>query len=357
MFAIEMLPASNGDCLWIEYGSPGKTRRVLIDGGVSPTCQSIVQRAGTAKCEFELLVVSHVDADHIEGIVKLLANLPPNIRFKEIWFNGWKHLPAPPRSRLGGPQGEMLTYLIEASKIAWNGRFGGNAVATSDAGPLPVHNFSGLDLTVLSPGMEELRRLRPKWKKECEDAGLIPGSKRAAKQALLASAKLRPRRLGTRLPDLRRLASAPFKHDTGVANGSSIALLAEFEGKRVLLCADAFPRVLETSIDRLVQERGLQRLQLDACKVSHHGSEFNTSSGLLEKIRCARFLFSTNGAVSHHPGPAAIARILLAAPPRRELRFNYLSEDNRPWTLRENQLRFKYDAHFPAGAPGHRVEL
>ncbi len=28
-----MLPAGHGDCLWIEYGDPGRPQRVLIDGG------------------------------------------------------------------------------------------------------------------------------------------------------------------------------------------------------------------------------------------------------------------------------------------------------------------------------------
>ena len=32
-FRIEMLPARHGDALWIEYGTPARTRRILIDGG------------------------------------------------------------------------------------------------------------------------------------------------------------------------------------------------------------------------------------------------------------------------------------------------------------------------------------
>ena len=32
-FRIEMLPALHGDCLLVEYGTPQRTRRLLIDGG------------------------------------------------------------------------------------------------------------------------------------------------------------------------------------------------------------------------------------------------------------------------------------------------------------------------------------
>jgi hypothetical protein len=37
MLRIEMLPAQQGDALWIEYGDPAKPRLVLIDGGTKPT--------------------------------------------------------------------------------------------------------------------------------------------------------------------------------------------------------------------------------------------------------------------------------------------------------------------------------
>ena len=102
MFTIEMLPAAYGDCLWVEYGDRAAPRRILIDGGISSGYDAIVERAGQAgtRCVFELVVVSHVDSDHIDGVVKLLANLPPEIEIKEIWFNGWDQLPAAPHSRL-----------------------------------------------------------------------------------------------------------------------------------------------------------------------------------------------------------------------------------------------------------------
>ena len=105
MFAIEMLPADNGDCLWVEYGDPQAPRRILIDGGISGTYNDIIARVGDAggACIFELVVISHVDIDHIDGIVKFLENLPPGVEIKEIWFNGWRHLPAAPPPRREDP--------------------------------------------------------------------------------------------------------------------------------------------------------------------------------------------------------------------------------------------------------------
>ena len=37
MLRIEMLPAENGDCLWIEYGEENSPHRILIDGGTHGT--------------------------------------------------------------------------------------------------------------------------------------------------------------------------------------------------------------------------------------------------------------------------------------------------------------------------------
>ena len=32
MLTVEMLPAEHGDCLWVEYGDPGRPSVLLIDG-------------------------------------------------------------------------------------------------------------------------------------------------------------------------------------------------------------------------------------------------------------------------------------------------------------------------------------
>ncbi len=75
MLKLEMLPAGHGDCLWIEYGDPGNPRRVLIDGGTKGTYKKALrpklQTLPDDKRRFELLVVTHIDADHIAGALEL----------------------------------------------------------------------------------------------------------------------------------------------------------------------------------------------------------------------------------------------------------------------------------------------
>ena len=75
IFRIKLLPALHGDCIWIEYGEEGSISRVLIDGGpvgAHAALRAELGRLPAEKRTFELLVVTHIDADHIDGIVKLI---------------------------------------------------------------------------------------------------------------------------------------------------------------------------------------------------------------------------------------------------------------------------------------------
>ena len=44
MFRLEMLPARCGDCLLLEYGPPGASRLVVIDGGLGETAAVLWDR-------------------------------------------------------------------------------------------------------------------------------------------------------------------------------------------------------------------------------------------------------------------------------------------------------------------------
>ena len=90
--------------------------------------------------------------------------------------------------------------------------------------------------------------LKPAWDKEVRKAGLDPSQPRPGEVESPEGFEL----LGA--PDVQALAAEPFSEDTAEANGSSIALLAEFEGHRLLLTGDAHPGVLTASVKRLAME-------------------------------------------------------------------------------------------------------
>ncbi len=351
-FRIEMLPALHGDCLFVEYGDEARTRRLLIDGGPIATYRHLEARLDALPAgdrRFELVVMSHVDTDHVEGIVRLLANQPLPIRVIDLWFNGWNHLSAGGRI-LGGRQGEFLSALIvrRFEDEQWNGAFSGQAVVVPDEGPLPERTLAGgLKLTLLSPTPATLAQMRQAWEKDL-GPNVTPGDLDAAWQRLAQRRAYLPGQglLGT-TPELDRLLERQLKVDRSAANGSSIAFLAEFAGKSCLFLADAYHQVITRSLKRLLQQRGQGILAVDAVKVAHHGSAGNLSDDLLALIDSPRFLVSTNGSRFRHPDAEAMQRIIARSrhqPPT--LCFNYRSKTTRRWAAHDLQSELSYRAEF-----------
>jgi beta-lactamase superfamily II metal-dependent hydrolase len=351
MFRVVVLPAGHGDAIWIEYGPAENPSRVLIDAGLVGTYKAVVARAGS-RCRLELLCVTHVDQDHVEGAVKLIANLPPGMVVDELWFNGYDQVSK--AMRLGAVQGEELgAAIVDYNARIWNAKFEQKAVVAAARGALPAKTLDGgLKLTVLSPRPVDLAKLKPVWERECKKAGLTPGDVDEAREALEANRRLGPRRLGAKV-DVESLAEAEYEPDKSEANGSSIALLAEFDGKAVLLGADAHSEVLEAGIARLLKERRQSKLKLDAFKVSHHGSKFNNGPALIGRLDCPNWLFSTNGDKFGHPDPETVARILKARKGEKtELHFNYRSEQTNAWDSDRLQRDWSFEANYPDNDEG-----
>lgn len=296
-----MLPAERGDALWLTYGEPPDLHHVLIDGGPKETIQTLVpaledriDALGNGVNRLELLTITHIDTDHIQGVASLLSDHSRVKLFRDIWFNGYRHL-----GLLGGPDGERLTSALEPNRGRWNRAFGGHAVAIPQAGKLPTKRLrGGLELTLLSPTEDDLARLAPKWTRECEKAGIVPG-----KGAEVPRSWRRDRLLGD---NLELLAAKSYRRDRAEANGSSIAFIATHGGASLLCAADAHSEVLERSLDRL----GSTPHTFTAVKLSHHGSRANLSPKFLERVRSRNWLISTNGARFSHPSPETIGRIV-----------------------------------------------
>lgn len=347
-FQVHLLPAGNGDSILLEYGDGGPLHRVLIDGGTSPTWQTVRQvlRAlPEGERRFELVVVSHVDSDHIAGVLGATRARSPKLEFDELWFNGYRHLTA--AEDFGPVQGERLTSYLWKRADRWNRAFDGQAVVVPDAGALPVHRLpGGLELTLLSPTAASLAALIPKWERACRDAGLDPQEEPPPPV---------PPGVEPMGPiDVDALAAEPFEPDGAEANGSSIAFLAELDGRRVLFGADAHASVLEAAIARLPGGT----VSVDAFKLPHHGSRYNTSPALLQRVRTHRYLFSSNGSGHHHPDRQTVARVLAGRVPGCELWFNYRSSCTSVWDDVDLTQDWGYRAVYPGnGAGGVLLEL
>jgi hypothetical protein len=345
-FRIEMLPARHGDCLWIEYGKDDDVFRVLIDGGPVSTYDWIIQRIEAlppGERAFELIVLTHVDADHVEGLVRLFADISLQFSVEQVWFNGWRQMKKS-HGLLGAVQGEFLSALLaNRAPRAWNPE--GDPLVVATQGALPVVDLpGGMKLTLLSPTPKTLTKMENAWSVAVKKAGIQPGDLEDAWKLLAKTKKFLPKKglLGVS-PDLDSLLKKQFLKDDAVPNGSSIAFLAEYESKSALLLGDAYPDVVAESINRLCTQRNIERLAVDAVKVAHHGSTRNTSETLLKLIKSHTYLISTNGDQFEHPDKECIARIIRFGEPTN-IYFNYCSAYTVPWVSEEAQNKNHYRA-------------
>ncbi|OWQ46754.1 hypothetical protein CDL60_15005 [Roseateles noduli] len=386
IFRIELLPARHGDCLLLEYGDAARPHRVLIDGGPIGAYGALSQRLAALPAdqrELELLVITHVDGDHIEGCLKLL-NHRELATFRDIWFNGWPHIaqplkePPPPRAGAintnnatgvsgapNGPnapgadvnaqrsalQGSMISVRIEDRQ--WNAAFQGAPIFVPAIGPLPVRELpGGLRLTLLSPTLEKLEKLRAAWDRALERAELdatdeVALSARLEGRAAFRSGGLRRRPKPEEMLSSTALALGPI--DNAVANGSSIAVIAEYQGRRIALLGDAHAPTLTAALRRLAGAAGEPRLRLDAVKMAHHGSAANLSEDFLSRIDCATWLISTDGSIFNHPDDEALHTVVRNVPGARLL-FNYRSARTAPWDEPALRAAHGHEAFYPADA-------
>jgi hypothetical protein len=348
---ITLLPAKYGDGIWIEYGTARRRRRIVIDGGPLPAYPELAAsftRLPAGDKRVELFVVSHVDGDHIEAAIRLLAQPRPEWPFlpQDIWFNGYHHMA--PRQTLGAREGEFLSALIHArAAAAWNKAFeGGPVTIPPDGTPPRVRLADGMTLTILSPTEAALTRMAKEWKKKLKS--FDPGDLERAWEELARERRYHPDSELTLGPgDLTQALREQLKgHDPSAANGSSIAFLAKHRGRSCLLLADAHMDIVCDSIRRLLPRRRT-RLEVDAVKLSHHGSKNNLTPELLELVDGQHFLVSTNGDRHDHPDPEAIEAVIAGARRKPTLWFNYRSEFSTRWEKDSKKRGAKYATRYP----------
>ena len=294
-----MIQAEFGDCLILETpDADGVIRYILIDGGpertydnhLSGELDAIKQRGG----QLDLVVLSHVDGDHIVGLLDLFSELlqRPQISVAQLWFNSFDKaighnntIPIRVSAvfQQAGTQGVRMANTEEVSiqsinqgnklriraqqlNIPINPNVP-NGLIKATANPFKLQ-IGGITLTVVGPTTRNLTELRKEWQKWLDK-----------QEEAIASA------------DIESFAMA----DESIPNLSSICLLAESNGVRVLLTGDARGDHLLQGLKqtRLLQPDG--SIDVDVLKVPHHGSDRNVTLDFFRKVRARKYVISANG--------------------------------------------------------------
>lgn len=349
---IELLPAGYGDAILVGYGKGKKpTHHLLVDAGQAGTTGPLLARLKRLRQEggrIDLFVVTHVDADHVGGALRLLDDEAVAGMIQGVWFNGYVQLHRA-AGLLGPIQGEKLTQRIVELKLPWNVGWPGR-IEKGVGGPVVVKKPATRALPgeaealVLSPTAASLKRLMKVWTQVVTEAGLRPGKPATEEPPLLA-----PGLLGASLEDLAGVETPP---DDAPANGSSIAFVLRYGKKRVLLGADAHPELLVASLGQLPEKP----YRLAACKLPHHGSKANVTAPLVAALDCPLWLVSTNGVRFSHPDDAALARVVVGGGTKPTIGWNYQSARFKSFTKRYPPATSGYQLLRP-GDSGLVVEL
>jgi beta-lactamase superfamily II metal-dependent hydrolase len=327
LFSLDVLQAAKGDCLCLHLGTGKKPGLILIDGGpatiytdsLKPRLDQI--RAGRKLAEtkplpVDLVMISHIDDDHIQGMLDLFKTLADAkrggelvfLKIRSLWHNSFARLLArqtqdvqktvaaaygvaslgetPRLEGLDPDVGKVLASVPQGAQLEdYASQLEVRNVESADglitaASPFKPLKLGPLKITILGPQQTELDKLRKKY-----DQWVAKQAKAKAGAALASYTD-----------------QSPF-------NLSSIVALVESGGKKILLTGDARgDKILEAlRLAGLLQEGGT--LHVDILKAPHHGSDRNLSADFFEAITADHYVFSGDG---EHGNPERATLELLA---------------------------------------------
>lgn len=285
---IKVLKAHSGDAMLIKYkGDKGKSRNILIDGGIARSYRKFVKqeilKIKENNEQIDLLIITHTDNDHIKGVMAFIEDKEIDKQIVEqFWFNATEKVhPQSKSTKIGLKEG------ISLEKYLGTHRATHKQGLTNKKGH-NIHHVHGAKITVLSPSQKSLDSYKKKLK-STKIAAKISDHKQSIKRLIDTDTEKIPN--GT------------------IYNNSSIAFIFEYNEKKVLFSSDAHPKIITNALEEYLESIKKDRLTLDYFKIGHHGSKANTTSKLLNLIECKNFIVSTNGKYGH-PNKVTFARII-----------------------------------------------
>lgn len=253
--------AGKGDCIRLQFGNG---HNIIIDSGVTrfaSAFKSICDEICTESEILDLLILTHVDSDHIGGVLSLLR-LGWKCPFKEVRMNPIGVAGAT-NAQLSIRQNDEVLRRLAEQKVNIQSMLAGDTI-----------DIDGAKIITISP------------------ASII--QKKVHVNTPLAYQKDYSK-------SLEKLAEDTIsKKDVSINNKNSIVFIFEFEEKRMLFTGDAWA---EDIVDGL--GTGIQHF--DFVKLSHHGAVGNISEDFKNHIDCQNFLICTDGLM--HPDKQTIAKL------------------------------------------------
>lgn len=296
MLKLEALDAMSGDCLLLHHGPDDAPGLILIDGGmpgaylaaIKPRLLSLREERDPQQKEplpLGLVVITHVDEDHIGGISEMFDELrrakdgeqPRFCEIGEVWFNAfddlakhaeWKRVEN--AASAGLPEGVAIVASIKQGAhlrdtadylgMDVNESFSSKFAACPKDSCLSVE-WDDLEITLLAPTSHELEAFEADW---------------------------------------RKWLASKAKGSAVRINESSIALLITAKARKgqertLLLPGDTHEKIVMQQLETLgfLPENG--QCTVDVLKLPHHGSCRNVTQKLFERVLAREYLICADG--------------------------------------------------------------
>jgi beta-lactamase superfamily II metal-dependent hydrolase len=343
---LTIFESDQGDCLLLE----GKSEHlVLCDGGMRRSMTDVVRHElAKLKRAIDLVYVSHVDNDHISGVLQMLEDEALWRAFDHLKANGQAvkqpKFPRPPEIKgilhnafrdmvsqnnqslanvlvntapalyatsvpeLASAADDMMSIALgipEAIKVS--------RLCKDDALDIPINKppgvqtaskllFAGrpgdeftlgsMKFTLIGPTEDELKKLRTGWNNWLRDNSDVVKKIRAKlKQQIdaFSNGDL------TGSPfDLRDWNGVPDHKGVTAPNVASLMFLVEEDGKTLLLTGDGQQDFIIHGLQR-TGHLDSDGVHLDVLKVQHHGSENNMDTEFARQVSADHYVFCGNG--------------------------------------------------------------
>jgi beta-lactamase superfamily II metal-dependent hydrolase len=360
---LTLLPSDKGDCMLLESADG---TAILIDGGMSDSYKRYVREflAGWRKKHdrpLDLVYLSHIDQDHIAGVLQLMNDLvdwrvyrfktqtgetweepgfgePPEV--KRLWHNGFHDLAkdnAGPIGAMLAARAAMLTNNLDSQlrklassyaaiansipesiklssrvsakqlKIPLNQEFGGLlAMVRDEPEKIQLNGVASPSITVIGPFEEDLKALRTKWNK-----WLSEQNNKANLTRTRAWRDTEDERLSASSAALDIDDELGDRKKVTEENLASLMLVIEYAGKRILLTGDGHAEDIIRGLKHIGLLTENKGLHVAVLKVQHHGSEHNLDRAFARLITADHYVICGNGL--HDNPDLAVLEVIAAS--------------------------------------------
>ncbi|WP_420284673.1 ComEC/Rec2 family competence protein [Serratia liquefaciens] len=284
MVNVNILDAGHGDCILLDFTHT----LVLIDSGPKTFLirRNVIEKLKDLLNErtIDIAIVTHNDDDHIGGYEYVLSS---GIKIEKFIFNSLSicgELFNDHEQQISYNQDISLDTFIKDKTVSLEALVFGNE-------PVIINDIKLIPLT---PTIDALHHMHDDYIKKNQPQ-------------ISSDEKVEP----TLLKCIEEVANGTdkFLPDRSITNRTSLSLIIEYNGFRGLFLGDAWAT-------DIIESFRLNKIEPGFCvtKLSHHGSERNSNSELINIIGKTEYIICADKSKHNHPNNKTIARILVQYP-------------------------------------------